>query len=54
MRKGWKIRIDERMYFESKRHEREERLHILQLLKMKMDQDLAIEVAKMQREKEVH
>lgn len=54
MRHGWKTRMDERQYFESKRYEREERQHIMQLLKLKMDQDLALAVAKMEREREVH
>lgn len=54
MRKGWKTRMDERSYFEIKRYEREERLHMLQLIKMKMDQDLSLAVAKMQQEKEMH
>lgn len=55
MRHGWKIRMDERQYFESKRYEREERQQMLQLIKMKMDQDLSIEAAKLaQRERGVH
>ena len=54
MRHGWKTRMDERQYFESKRYERQERQHIMQLIKMKMDQDLAIEVAKLEKEKGVH
>lgn len=54
MRKGWKTRIEERQYFENKRHERQERQHIMQLIKMKMEQDLAIEVARMERNHETH
>lgn len=55
MRKGWKTRMDERNYFENKRNERNERQHIMALIKMKMDQELALEVAKLeQRERGVH
>lgn len=54
MRHGWKIRMDERQYFENKRYEREERQQMMQLIKMKIDQDLQLAVARMQQEKEVH
>lgn len=55
MRKGWKTRMDERNYFENKRYERQERIHIMQLIKMKMDQELAVEVAKLdQKERGIH
>lgn len=54
MRKGWKTRFDEREYFENKRFAREERQHILQLIQMKMHQDLALEVAKMEKSYETH
>ena len=55
MRHGWKTRMDERQYFESKRYEREERQQMMALFKMKLEQDLQLEVAKMaQREREVH
>ena len=54
MRHGWKTRMDERQYFETKRYEREERQQMMQLIKMKMDQDLSLVVAKMQQEKEMH
>ena len=47
MRHGWKIRMDERQYFESKRYEREERQQMMQLIQMKMHQDLSLAVAKM-------
>ena len=54
MRHGWKTRMDERQYFESKKYEREERQQMMQLIKMKMNQDLQLAVAKMQQEKEMH
>ena len=54
MRHGWKTRMDERQYFESKKYEREERQQMMQLIKMKMDQDHQLAVAKMQQEKEMH
>lgn len=55
MRHGWKTRMDERQYFENKRYERQERQHIMALIKMKMEQDLAIEVAKLdQKERGIH
>lgn len=54
MRHGWKTRIDERQYFENKRYEREERQQIIQLMKMKMEQELAIEIAKMERNHEIN
>ena len=54
MRHGWKTRMDERQYFETKRYEREERQHIMQLIQLKMQQDLSLAIAKMEREKEVH
>jgi hypothetical protein len=54
MRHGWKTRMDERQYFESKRYECEERQQMMQLIRMKMDQDLSLAVAKMQQEKEMH
>jgi hypothetical protein len=54
MRHGWKTRMDERQYFESKRYEREERQQMMQLIQMKMHQDLSLEMLKMQQEKEVH
>lgn len=50
MMKGWKTRMDEREYFENKRFEREERQAMLQLMKMKLDQDLSLAVARMERE----
>ena len=50
MRKGWKVRIDEREYFENKRFEREERQAMLQLMKMKMDQDLSLAVARLEQD----
>jgi hypothetical protein len=54
MTKGWKTRIEERRYFETKRYEREERLQIMSFIRMKMDQDLSLAIAKMQHEKEMH
>lgn len=54
MRHGWKNRIEERLYFENKRYEREERQQVIQLIKMKMEQDLAVAVARMEREKGIH
>ena len=54
MRHGWKTRIDERKYFENKRYEREERLHIISLMQRKLDQELAIAVAKLEKDKEIH
>lgn len=54
MRKGWKTRMDERQYFENKRYERQERQYMMQLIKMKMDQDLAIEVAKLRDRNEIN
>lgn len=59
MRHGWKTRMDERVYFENKRFEREERLQMMQLIQAKMHQDLSLAIAQMeheskQREKEVH
>lgn len=54
MRHGWKLRIEERKYFENKRYEREERLQIMSLLQRKLDQDLALAVAHLQKEKEIH
>jgi hypothetical protein len=50
MRHGWKTRMDERVYFESKRFEREERQQMMQLIQLKMQQDLSLAVAQMERE----
>ena len=59
MRHGWKTRMDERIYFEQKRYEREERLHMMQLLQSKIHQDLSLAVAQMEhearmKEKDIH
>jgi len=39
MKHGWKTRIDERVYFERKKAEREERAAIMELVKMKFEQE---------------
>lgn len=54
MRHGWKTRMDERQYFENKRYEREERQQMMELIRMKMHQDLQLAVAQMEKERGVH
>jgi hypothetical protein len=59
MRHGWKTRMDERIYFEQKRYEREERQQMIQLFQQKVQQDLQLAIAQMEqderlKEKDVH
>lgn len=54
MRHGWKTRMDERQYFENKRYEREEKQHIMQLIKMKVSQDLADTLEQIKKHEDIH
>ena len=51
--------MDERIYFEQKRYEREERQQMIQLFQQKVQQDLQLAIAQMEqderlKEKDVH
>jgi hypothetical protein len=50
MRHGWKTRMDERIYFENKRFEREERQQMFQLFQAKLHQDMSLAIAQMEHE----
>lgn len=55
MRHGWKTRIDERKYFESKKQEREEKQAIMEFVKAKMEQQWEMASSSVRlTEKEVH
>ena len=41
MRKGWKTRIPERMYFEEKRENRENKRAFLRMVQRKIEEDMA-------------
>ena len=54
MRHGWKIRMDERKYFEAKMLEREERQKLFALIKEKMKHEYETEMARYEKEQGVH
>lgn len=49
MRHGWKTRMDERVYFEQKRYEREERQQLINLMRRKVESEIAVEIEKMHK-----
>jgi len=55
MRHGWKTRIDERMYFEQKRFERDERQQVVEFLRSKLKAEIEMFKAELdQRERWNH
>ena len=54
MRKGWKTRIDERVYFEEKKEEREQRLALLNMVRSKMDHDYKMQLQNMRENHEIN
>lgn len=54
MRKGWKTRIEERRYFESKKEEREEKAAMRHFVMQRMQADLQERIAEMKANNETH
>lgn len=54
MRHGWKIRMDERQYFESKKNEREERQQMMAFIRMKMSQELSETLSQLKKHEDIH
>jgi len=52
MKHGWKTRIEERIYFERKKIEREERAALMELMRMKLNHEM--KMALVGTEKEMH
>ena len=54
MRHGWKTRIDERMYFEQKRFEREEHQRMFDFLESKLQAEISMFQADLQQKERFH
>jgi hypothetical protein len=54
MRHGWKTRIDERIYFENKRYEREERQQFLNLMRMEIESKMSMFSAELAQRERFH
>lgn len=54
MRHGWKIRIDERMYFENKKQERQERIEIMNMLRKKVELEMMAHLNDMKENHEIN
>ena len=54
MRKGWKIRIDERRYFEEKKEQQEELAMMHNFMKQKMDHEIQMKLQEMRGNNELN
>lgn len=54
MRKGWKTRIEERIYFEEKKKEQQEFAMMRQFMHQKMEHDIQVRLQEMRENNELN
>jgi excinuclease UvrABC helicase subunit UvrB len=54
MKKGWKTRFDEREYFEQKKEVRENKRAFMEMIKRRMEEDMAEYLNEMKEQNATH